>query len=301
MAFYSYKRAADDIKELARQMGVDKVFLGGHDWGGAVVYRIALWYPEFVNKVFSVCTPFWAPSSTFVPLEEIVKSKWPNFRYQLHLASGEVEKHIQSKKSIWQFLNACYGGKGPNGEFGIDVTGTTKFEDLHKLGKAIVITAEMLDYYAEQYARNGMHGTCKFQIHLAKDRCLWLRHGSELVSHPRTKLSGRTSVGHAHPDYLHLLSKLIYYSLDRTTIDVPCLFIQATEDKALPPVMSEGMERYIPNLTRKSIKTGHCKYPSMPICSKALSKEQDQWFTFLQIPTFQNPWLGPKNPLRKER
>lgn len=42
MAFYSYKRAADDIKELARQLGVSKAILGGHDWGGAIVYRIAL-------------------------------------------------------------------------------------------------------------------------------------------------------------------------------------------------------------------------------------------------------------------
>lgn len=202
LAFYTYKRAADDIKELARQLGVDTVVLGGHDWGGAVVYRVALWYPDFVTKVFSVCTPFWPPSSTFVPLEEIVKSKWPNFRYQLHLASGEVETHIQTKESIRQFLNAVYGGVGPNGEIGIDVTGGTKFEDLHSLGKTTVMDAETLQYYAEQYARNGMHGTCKFQILLAWDRCLWLRHGSELVPHARTKFPGRTSVSHVHPHCL---------------------------------------------------------------------------------------------------
>jgi hypothetical protein len=29
---YSYRRAADDIAELARQLGVSSIILGGHDW-----------------------------------------------------------------------------------------------------------------------------------------------------------------------------------------------------------------------------------------------------------------------------
>ena len=32
MSFYSFKRAADDIRELARQLGTSQIILGGHDW-----------------------------------------------------------------------------------------------------------------------------------------------------------------------------------------------------------------------------------------------------------------------------
>ena len=32
LAYYSFKRAADDIKELARQLGSETIILGGHDW-----------------------------------------------------------------------------------------------------------------------------------------------------------------------------------------------------------------------------------------------------------------------------
>ena len=32
LAYYSFKRAADDIKELARQLGCETIILGGHDW-----------------------------------------------------------------------------------------------------------------------------------------------------------------------------------------------------------------------------------------------------------------------------
>lgn len=37
MAYYSFKRAADDIKELARQIGCETIILGGHDWVSALL------------------------------------------------------------------------------------------------------------------------------------------------------------------------------------------------------------------------------------------------------------------------
>lgn len=32
LSLYGLKRAADDIKELARQLGATQIILGGHDW-----------------------------------------------------------------------------------------------------------------------------------------------------------------------------------------------------------------------------------------------------------------------------
>lgn len=48
MAYYSFKRAADDIKELARQLGCETIILGGHDWvsppvcNGVPVWKVFL-------------------------------------------------------------------------------------------------------------------------------------------------------------------------------------------------------------------------------------------------------------------
>lgn len=122
-----------------------------------------------MTHVFAICTPYWPPSSTYIPIEEIVKNKWPNFRYQIHLASGEIEKRIQTKDEIKQFLNACYGGTGPDGESGFEMTGGTNFDILDKLRKTKLLSAGTLDYYAEQYSRNGMHGTCEFRSDLGWD------------------------------------------------------------------------------------------------------------------------------------
>lgn len=45
--------------------------------------------------------------------------------------------------------------------------------------------------------------------------------------------------------------------LEKTTIDIPLLFICATKDAALPPAMSAGMGKGLPQLTRKEVEAGH--------------------------------------------
>ena len=42
--------------------------------GGAIVYRIALWYPNLVTSIFAICTPYHAPSKSFTPLETLVQT-----------------------------------------------------------------------------------------------------------------------------------------------------------------------------------------------------------------------------------
>ena len=111
--------------------------------GGAIVYRVALWYPDFVTHLFSVCTPYSAPSQDFKPLEELVKTKLPNFTYQLQLGSGEIEMHISSKEQIKQFLNALYGGRGPNGEVGFIPAQGVLLENLPKLNPTPLLSEKV--------------------------------------------------------------------------------------------------------------------------------------------------------------
>ncbi|KAI4260997.1 MAG: hypothetical protein L6R42_003800 [Xanthoria sp. 1 TBL-2021] len=221
IAFYSFKRIADDVKELAQQLGVSRVILGGHDWGGAIVYRIALWCPELVTHIFTVCTPYTAPSKTYEPLEEMVKSgKVPNFGYQLQLASGQLEEVIRSREQIRQLLNGLYGGMTSEGLPGFDVKTGVHLDRLPQLRHTKLMSKRLLDFYAEQYAKNGIHGTLN-----------WYRNREQNFK-----------------DELRLTN---------TTIRVPVLFVAATKDEALPPSMSRAMDKHIPHLTRKTVNTHH--------------------------------------------
>lgn len=166
------------MKELARQLGVSRVILGGHDWwvrveyvrrghikrirGGAIVYRIALWCPELVTHIFTVCTPYTAPSKSYASLEEMVKSgRVPNFGYQLQLAGGQLEEAIQSREQIRQLLNGLYGGATSNGLSGFDVKTGVHLDRLPQLKQTKLMSERLLDFYADQYAKNGIHGSCK--------------------------------------------------------------------------------------------------------------------------------------------
>jgi len=46
-------------------------------------------------------------------------------------------------------------------------------------------------------------------------------------------------------------------TLEKTTIDVPVLFVQALNDTVLTPELSRGMEQYFPKLTRREVAAGH--------------------------------------------
>lgn len=228
ISLYGYKRAADDIAELARQLGAPKIVLGGHDWGGFVVWRTAQWHPDLVTHVFSVCTPYTEPHKEYYSTEDLVKGPLPQFGYQLHLAGPEVEAALQSEEQIRQFLNGMYGGKGPNGELAFDPVKGVLIENLPKLGKGRLFSDKELDYYVKQYSRNGLHGTLNWY----RARKVNWEEDLELIN--------------------------------RKTISIPTLFIQANYDSVLQPSMARDMEKYLTNLSRGEVNATHWALTQKP-------------------------------------
>jgi pimeloyl-ACP methyl ester carboxylesterase len=50
-AGYDKRTIANDIHQLVRKLGFEKIFLAGHDWGGPVAYAYACAHPEEVRKL----------------------------------------------------------------------------------------------------------------------------------------------------------------------------------------------------------------------------------------------------------
>lgn len=217
--FYTFKRAADDIAELAKQMGLSSIILGGHDWGGAVVYRIAMRYPKLISAVISVCTPFSPPRKEFLDATVL-----PNFKYQLQLRGPEVEAKIVGEEKLRKFLNGMYGGRTPEGKTTFDVSHGCYFDRLEKVTESPILTKDEMDWYVKQYAIHGMQGPLN-----------WYRTG-ELN----------------HADEVDFAAKL-----DSLKFEMPVLFICATKDDALPPAMSKGMETWFKNLSRGEVEANH--------------------------------------------
>ena len=225
LEYYTFKRAADDMAALAAHLNTPRVILLGHDWGGAVVYRIALWHPSLITAVISICTPFARPSKEYLPLEQVVKTLLPNLTYQMQLASGEVEKQVQAlgREGIKMFLNAMYGGTGPNKEVGFVVEKGVLFSNLPLLGATPLLSPKELDYYAEAYSRNGLKGTLN-----------WYRTRE-----------------------LNFRDEKVLANVKDLKIKCPVLLVSARQDQAIPPSMARGMEKSFEDLSTGEVDAGH--------------------------------------------
>ncbi|CAN9314431.1 unnamed protein product [Alternaria alternata] len=225
---YGLKRASDDIAALAKEVNAPKIILGGHDW-----------YPDLVSHVFSVCTPYTAPHDKYMSTEDLANGPLPQFAYQIHLASGEVEKIVKDEQSIRQFLKGMYGAKGPKGEIAFDPEKGVLGENLPSIGESKVLNGKYLDYYVKQYLNHGIHPTLN-----------WYRQRRTNWEEDQALLS-------------------------RKQITQPVLFIQATHDGVLKPEMSKSMENFIPKLTRGEVKAAHWALTQKPEECNTIIR---QWF-----------------------
>ncbi|KAG9240640.1 epoxide hydrolase [Calycina marina] len=215
--YYTYKRAADDVATLAKRLGLSSIILGGHDWGGAIVYRIAMYYPKLISAFFSICTPFQPPKTKYVPA-----SSMPNFKYQLQFGGPDLEREISGEEKIKQFLNAMYGGRGPKGEPAFHVSHGAYMQNLPILCHTILLSKPELDYYTKRYAIHGMHGPTN-----------WYRNG-ELNFEDEKQ-----------------------FAQAKFKFEMPVLFVGGTRDAALPPALSSGMEKWFRSLTRGEVDASH--------------------------------------------
>ncbi|KFP91338.1 Bifunctional epoxide hydrolase 2, partial [Apaloderma vittatum] len=94
---YSQKQICKDLAVFLDKLGIPQCVLVGHDWGGAVVWNMALFYPERVRAVASLNTPY-RPADPTVDIVEKMKS-YPAFDYQFYfqepgVAEAELERDV---------------------------------------------------------------------------------------------------------------------------------------------------------------------------------------------------------------
>ncbi|KAF6823865.1 epoxide hydrolase [Colletotrichum plurivorum] len=227
--YYSLKRAADDIAALAKYLGLSRIVLGGHDWGGAVVYRTVLWHPELISAFFVLSTPFSAPTLRYIDKGLAV----PSLRYQLQFRTDAIQDYLtiegsgaQNTTRIRQVLNTIYGKTLPNDVWAFNASaGGFEFDLLDGVTEdSSLLSKEELDFYVENYSEDPFNKTLN-----------WYRAG-EL-------------------DWLHELALLPGNTSFTAKFSQPALYIGAPRDPALPLALSTGMETYFDQLSRGVVDT----------------------------------------------
>lgn len=183
------------------------------------MYRMAMYYPELLSAVFSVCTPFMPPSREFRDM-----ALAPNFIYQQQLRGEEFVGNIVGEEKIRQFLKGIYGGRSKDGKPAFGTEHGCYFDRLEGIGSSPLVSDEEIEVYVKGYKRNGMRGPTN-----------WYRTG---------KLNYEDE-------------KELAQSGKEIRFEMPFLFITATKDAALPPSLGAGMERSFRSLTRGQVDAGH--------------------------------------------
>ncbi|KAM4786928.1 bifunctional epoxide hydrolase 2 isoform 1-T1 [Cyanocitta cristata] len=222
---YSQEQICKDFVTFLDKLGIPQVILVGHDWGGAVAWNVALFYPERLRAVASLNTPY-RPADPGVDIVEKLES-FPAFDYQLYFQEPGVAE-AELEKDIGRTLKILIRSSRREDRLPFDLD----FRRVRERGGLLVgfpenppgsclLPPPQLEYYTRQFRKSGFRGPLNWYRNL---RANW-----------SWALSAR----------------------DRK-IGIPALMVTAGKDPVLQPGLSEGMESWIPRLHREHLQDcGH--------------------------------------------
>jgi pimeloyl-ACP methyl ester carboxylesterase len=84
IAAYALPNLVSDVISIADQLGQERIFLAGHDWGAAVAWSTALFHPQRIAKLVAVNVPHPSVMRKFMStrLRQFLRS-WYIFFFQL--------------------------------------------------------------------------------------------------------------------------------------------------------------------------------------------------------------------------
>lgn len=227
---------------------MSRIILGGHDWGGAITYRAALYYPDLISAFFVISTPFAAPRSTFVDQAVAL----PTLHYQLQFRTDAVPDYIglgsaQNATRVRQVLNSIYGATLGDGSSAFSPSGEGFDFDLLDgvTTDTPLLSEEEMAFYVDSYMGHPFNRTLN-----------WYRSGELNWEDEKVFV----------PDNATYTAK---YSQ-------PALYIGGSLDMALPPVLSTGMETYFDSLSRGELNGTHWLMWEFPAEVNGLV---DNWLT----------------------
>ncbi len=107
LSLYKLSNLAMQADELARHLvGDEKYYLVGHDWGGALAWSYAQFYPHRLHKVVGINAP---PTNQLLALLESNTEQQKRSQYMFAMRQGEVHKQITENGAARLWKNAYAG------------------------------------------------------------------------------------------------------------------------------------------------------------------------------------------------
>ncbi|MFA5399435.1 MAG: alpha/beta hydrolase [Dehalococcoidia bacterium] len=102
---YRQKYLVEDIRQVAEYLGHKKFVLVAHDWGGAVAWTFAMFYPQYLEKLVIINSPH--PATFERELRENPAQRRAS-KYMLLFRSPEAESVLAADDYSW-LINMAFG------------------------------------------------------------------------------------------------------------------------------------------------------------------------------------------------
>jgi pimeloyl-ACP methyl ester carboxylesterase len=235
---YDIDHLTGDLTALLDHLGAKQGIFVGHDWGGIVVWQMALRHPERVAGVIGVNTPF-IPKAGADPIE-IMRRRLGDDMYIVHFQKPREADEIfgaDVRKTLSFFMKKPPAGqprsagmataRQPGDPSAFPLVRMVEAYNPDHDTRASFLTDEEFDAFVESFEASGFTGGINWYRNMSRN---W-RLGQDIED----------------------------------KVDKPALMIMAEKDAVLPPSAADGMEAFVPDLEKTLVEgSGHWTQQEQP-------------------------------------
>jgi len=233
---YCFKEVSNDVLRVLERENLQKVILFGHDWGSALTFDFARRFPDRVSSVCSLAVPY-QPMKEYVPLKKIAELR-PSWAYQHLIESRYEEISRELDQNAEKFLTVIT--QPPSSANYMprlgDTSLTARFPD--RVDSSTSVMKEKFPALLETYKSTGF--------------------GPALNWYRNMEINVKNAIDLP------------------VKINQPTLMVMATDDTAFPQSMAKKMHRYVPNMQKESVNSGHW------VLQEALEETHNDVFPWLR-------------------
>lgn len=235
---YDMQHLTGDLVGMLDALGIDKAVFAGHDWGGMVVWQMALRHPSRVAGVIGVNTPF-MPRPPIDPIAGMRmvfgEDMYIVYFQQYGVAEKMFDADVAKSMRFWYRKSAMKLADFdalPADQKNLSFLKGFQADESTWPGSQL-LNKEELDYYTAAFKKSGFEGGIGWYRNFTRN---WQQTEGQVEK-----------------------------------IDVPCLMISAADDIVLRPEMTAGMENRIADLEKHIIPDcGHWTQSEKPAELNAL-------------------------------
>jgi len=229
---YDMAHLTGDLAGMLDAFGIKDAVFVGHDWGGLVVWQMPIYQPKRVKGVIGVNTPFF-PRPPIDPIMGMRAMRGDN-NYVVFFQKPGVADKILARDTAKTFRFFMRRGMVTAKEFESLPQEMKNFELVQAIQEdestwrgELLLNPEEMKFFVDTFQNTGFTGGINWYRNLTRN---WEQSGTM-----------------------------------EQRVHVPGLMIMAEDDVVLPPSLTDGMERFVPDLERTLIHgSGHWTQQEKP-------------------------------------